>query len=75
MTADSPWREHAWAADYLGICPRQLRRLMREAENPEDARSLLDIARVFWATQGSRLEQMLRRDLQRQPDPDADPGA
>lgn len=47
----------------------------RVAENPEDARSLLDIARVFWATQGSRLEQMLRRDLQRQPDPDADPGA
>lgn len=48
--------------DGWGVHPERWADLVqRVAASAEDARALIDVARVFWATQGSQLERMLRR--------------
>lgn len=45
-----------------GVSPERWTELVdRVARSSEDARSLADVARVFWSTQGSQIERMLRR--------------
>lgn len=55
-----------------GVTPERWRDLVvGVAAYPEDARALVDVARVFWTAQGSALERVLRRDLQRQDEGEA----
>lgn len=49
-----------------GVSPERWYELgARVASDTEQARALLDLARVFWRTQGSKIEQAMRRGLPR----------